>query len=188
MIFDDFRSGFRWFYEKSGFSGVPEEGLHSFSTFSSRRHGNTPFWDEFPKLTCFKLPLAGNGGFHKDARLMGDQLPPNSSMWPMEKVLPMFSHPLRWKILLTLAERGPLPASALPGGAGRGLDGVLKQLITLRNAGMVQKLENPADRRISLYAVSPNLPIVKTAEGAEVRFAYCVFYLKARQLGLAPKV
>ena len=97
----------------------------------------------------------------------------------MDKVLPMFAHPLRWKILVALAERGPLTASALPGGQSMlGLHRVLKQLGVLRKLNWVIQIENPGDGRKFLYAISPALPLVQTDQGPALDFTYAMFRLK----------
>ena len=126
-----------------------------------------------------QLRLADSAIFFKDAALMGNQQSPAAIQWPMDKVLPMFAHPLRWKILLALAEKGPLTASALPGaGSLRGLNSVLKHLGVLRKLNWVVQIENPGDGRKFLYAVSPALPLVQTEHGPVLDFTYATFRLR----------
>ncbi len=121
---------------------------------------------------------------------MNDQQPPVAAVteWTMKKILPMFAIPQRWKILLFLADKGPQPASALPGAQTRsGRSVVLKQLAAMRRAGMILKTENSRDGRKSLYSLAPTLPVRRTEDGIEMDFDFVLFRLRYKSLEMTSR-
>jgi len=99
----------------------------------------------------------------------------DKQQWDQDLVYNVLNDPCRRRILLALAQKGPQPAAAFSPGRGRmGTDVILKHLVLLRNVGLVMKQPNPGDGRCSLYALSPTVPIVRTAEGCVIDFGFCM--------------
>lgn len=101
---------------------------------------------------------------------------PNAE-WKEKVVFPMLADGLRRRMFLSLVRGGPQPAIGLQGASGRSLDTTLKRLASMRNAGFVTMQENPKDRRRSLYALTPKVPVSATESGKVIDFGYCVLRL-----------
>ena len=74
----------------------------------------------------------------------------------------------RFRIFLSLARNGAQTAEAVKG--QQPVSSATKHLAVMRQAGLVQLLENPRDGRKYLYALSPSVPVEKTEKGATIDF------------------
>ncbi len=55
------------------------------------------------------------------------------------------------------------------------LDATLKQLAVLCSAGLLTTSPDPTDKRRTLYALAPAVPLTKTPEGAvTIDFGFCL--------------
>jgi hypothetical protein len=86
----------------------------------------------------------------------------------------MLADPARRRALLAVARGGPQAATSVMGSAGRRLDATLKHLVALRDAGMLTTKPDPADGRRTLYGLSANMKVTKSADGAVLDFGCCV--------------
>jgi DNA-binding transcriptional ArsR family regulator len=92
--------------------------------------------------------------------------------WNEDLIFEALADRPRRRILVVLAARGPTTASDLTGATNRRLDATLKQLVWLRNAGLVVQKENPGDGRKCLYALAPNVPLTQTEKGKALDFGF----------------
>ena len=99
---------------------------------------------------------------------------PPASPWKPDVIFSMICDPVRRRLLLRLAGGPPLSASQLSAGAGRRPDAVLKHLTTLRDARFLTTMPDPSDKRRTLYALAPDVPVAKTERGIEMDFGCCV--------------
>jgi hypothetical protein len=102
----------------------------------------------------------------------------NPTQWSMDLIFLTLSNPMRRKSLLSLAHKGPQTADQLHGGPKYALSTRIKQLSALCEAGLVQKSDNPSDRRKPLYALSPAVPLTKTDAGIFIDFGFCTLRIE----------
>jgi DNA-binding transcriptional ArsR family regulator len=93
--------------------------------------------------------------------------------WNEDVVFSALADPVRRRLLFSLARNGAQPASRLMSVAGRRLDATLKQLVTLRAAGLLVTTPDPQDGRRMLYALAPAVPLVKMETGVVIDFGFC---------------
>ncbi len=98
---------------------------------------------------------------------------PNSTPWNEDTVFAMLGDPVRRRLLRSLARNGALPASGLISAAHRRLDATLKQLFSLRAAGLLVTTPDPIDQRRMLYPLAPTLPITRTGSEVVCDFGFC---------------
>jgi DNA-binding transcriptional ArsR family regulator len=89
----------------------------------------------------------------------------------------MLADPARRGILFAMARGGAQPATILKSSAGKRLDAALKHLTALRKSGIATAAPDPTDGRRTLYGLSPNVTVVKSAEGTSLDFGCCVVRL-----------
>ena len=97
----------------------------------------------------------------------------NAAAWNEDLVFAVLADPVRRKLLATLALNGGQPASGLMSVAGRRLDATLKQLVSMREAGLLVTTPDPQDGRRMLYSLAPAVPVKKTEAGVELDFGFC---------------
>jgi hypothetical protein len=86
----------------------------------------------------------------------------------------MLGDPVRRRLLQSVARNGALPATRLVSAAQRRLDATLKQLVTLRDAGLLVATPDPQDARRMLYALASTVPVTKTESGLMIDFGFCL--------------
>ena len=101
--------------------------------------------------------------------------------WNPDVVFAALADPARRRLLCSIASNKPLPATGLQGSAHKRLDATLKHLTALRTAGMVTTAPDPVDGRRTLYGLSPNVPVVQSADGRALDFGCCVVRLGVSQ-------
>jgi DNA-binding transcriptional ArsR family regulator len=95
------------------------------------------------------------------------------AVWNEDLIFSALADPVRRKLLFALARGGPQPASKLKTVAGRQLDATLKQLVTLREAGLLVTTPDPQDGRRMLYALASAVQLAKTETGVVLDFGFC---------------
>lgn len=98
----------------------------------------------------------------------------NGRAWNQDVIYSVLNHPFRRHLLLSLAQKGPLPARQL---GGRRLGTTLKHLVLMIEAELVMKCPNPNDGRQPIYALTPAVPVVKTDSGVQLDFGFCIVRL-----------
>ena len=132
------------------------------------------------RLNFWELEIAGlrwDGSFFTEY-FMADTNPSpapvaKAAAWNEDLIYSMLADPVRRQLLLTLAQNGGQPASGLMSGVGRRLDATLKQLTTLREAGLLVTTPDRVDKRRVLYSLAPSVPVVKTETGVTIDFGFC---------------
>lgn len=132
------------------------------------------------RLIFWELEIVGlrQGGRLFRDYFMADTIPTPApvmpvAVWSEDLIFSALADPVRRKLLFALARGGPQPASKLKAVAGRRLDATLKQLVTLRAAGLLVTTPDPQDGRRMLYALAPSVPVAKTEAGVVIDFGFC---------------
>ena len=97
---------------------------------------------------------------------------PESNFDP-DTVYFLLGDPGRRKLLRLLFEKPLQTGLELANGNIYKRDGILKQLVELRSAGLVVAHENPGDGRRQLYSLAPGLPLEKTDAGTMIQLGFC---------------
>jgi hypothetical protein len=92
-------------------------------------------------------------------------------------VFAALSHPVRWRLIVMMADGRKLSASQAAAAVGRPLDGVIKHLHTLRDSGLVQSKYKEDDRRSQLFYI----PEVWRTEPEVLDFGFCILDRSATQ-------
>ena len=86
------------------------------------------------------------------------------------------NNPLRWKMMKVMADGTMLSATDAAKAFGRDIDGVIKHLRILRDAGLVSTQYGEQDRRFILYYI----PQASRPQPGVLDFGFCVLYLSRR--------
>ena len=84
------------------------------------------------------------------------------------------SYSARRRLLQVLADGKGRTASQLSTPGTKARDTTLKNLIVMRDAGLLHTAPNPDDGRRMLYLLNPAIKITKTETGMEMDFGCCV--------------
>jgi predicted transcriptional regulator len=91
------------------------------------------------------------------------------------QVFAALSTPVRWRLMRVLADGRRISATQAARIVGRPLDGVIKHLQTLRDAGLVHCQYKEDDGRILLYYI----PDMWRTEPDVLDFGFCILDLSA---------
>lgn len=91
-----------------------------------------------------------------------------------EQVFAALGNPVRWQIVLRLANGQPMAATSVAQAFGRDFDGISKHLRLLRSAGILASRRGD-DRRVELYYIPEQ--ILKTS--GQLHLGFCVVLLSA---------
>jgi DNA-binding transcriptional ArsR family regulator len=92
------------------------------------------------------------------------------------QVFSALSTPVRWKLLRMMADGRVISATQAAAIVGRELDGVIKHLQVLRDAGLVHSRQNEDDGRVMLYYI----PEMWRTEPDVLDFGFCILDLSAK--------
>ena len=117
--------------------------------------------------------------FGKDIGSMTDSVTslPNAKQWDEDEIFALVGVAARVRFLAALDRKGPMIAAELPRGRLT-VEEAVKHLHRLRAAGLVVITRvSERDRRRSIYALAPSLPIKTTPEGRVIDFGFCIVTL-----------
>jgi predicted transcriptional regulator len=98
---------------------------------------------------------------------------PNKGKLDPVTVFAALSSPTRWRLIQMMADGKMLSASQAALALGRQLDGLIKHLQVLRDAGLVNSKYKEQDRRCQLYYI----PEVWRTEPEVLDFGFCILDL-----------